>query len=136
MPNKNLAEQWLRKAFHNLTAAMVLQRNDHYTDVVAVEIHQAVEKTLKSLSAYNNCKIKKTHDLTELAALCSDSIELDEFELKILDIATDYYIGEKYPMQRDYLPPRDEINEVLGFAEKLFEKVCSMLEISVEGRSD
>jgi len=60
MPNKKIAEQWLRKAFHNLTAADILQRNDHYTDVVAVEIHQAVEKTLKSLLAYNNCKIKNS----------------------------------------------------------------------------
>ena len=38
-------------------------------------------------------------------------------------------IHEAYPAFDRNMPPRDEIKEVLAFAEELFDKVCDILDI-------
>lgn len=54
MANKQYALEWLELAKHNLEAAEVLYDSKHYTDVIAIELHQAIEKTIKAVYAYNN----------------------------------------------------------------------------------
>jgi HEPN domain-containing protein len=128
--NEQSAKEWLRKAWHNLSGAKIFYDANHYTDVTAVEIHYAVEKTLKSLLAYENKKILKTHDLYEISKAINKFIDLKD-SIEILDQISEYHIEESYPAFDRKLPPREEIQEVLDFAESLHLKVCSILNINI-----
>lgn len=57
MGNKESAIQWLTKAYHDLSSAQVLYAADHYTDTIASDLQQAIEKMLKSFLAYENAPI-------------------------------------------------------------------------------
>jgi len=129
--NKSSAKEWLIKAWHNLSASKILYDADHYTDITAVELHYAVEKILKSFLAYENKKIIKSHDLFDIYDLVSLWIDLKDYE-DLLDKITKYHIVESYPVFDRALPLREEIKEVLGFTEELFEKVCKILDINPE----
>lgn len=59
-------------------------------------------------------------------------IELDEADIDVLVIATEYHIQESYPQYERPLPPRDEIKEVLDFTEAFFTKVCKVLHVDKE----
>jgi HEPN domain-containing protein len=63
MRNTKLANEWLSFAKKNLETAIILEREEHYTDVIAVDIQQAIEKALKALFAFNGEKVPRTHSL-------------------------------------------------------------------------
>ena len=65
--NKTSAKEWLNKAWHHLGSAKILYKAEHYTDVIAVDLHYCIEVSLKSFLAYTNQKIVKTHDLIEIS---------------------------------------------------------------------
>jgi HEPN domain-containing protein len=93
MANKQSAAQWLTKAYHDLSSARILYAADHYTDTIANDLQQAIEKTLKSFLAYENEPIKKTHDLVELSKLVKEHIHFEAGQIDFLDIATTYKIS-------------------------------------------
>lgn len=129
MPNKTYAKQWLIKAYHDLSSARILYEANHYTDTIGFDLQQAIEKTLKSFLAYENRKIRKIHDLTEVAALATDYIKFEDYEIDLLDITTNYYMHDRYPVANISLPSRQEIKKILDFAENLLGRVCEKLEI-------
>lgn len=129
--NKQASREWLIKAWHNLSTALLLYEVEHYTDIIAVELHYACEKTMKSIISYQNKKIPKTHNLFEIHMDISDIIDLRNFEM-LLEQISKYHIEESYPAFDRKLPPREEVKEVLDFTEELFEKVCKILEIRTE----
>ncbi len=130
--NKTSAKEWLIKAWHNYGAAKILFEANHFTDVVAVELHYAIEKAFKSFLAYDNKKIPRTHDLDELYSIIRDKIELSESEVGILNIVSGYHVEEAYPSINKSLPQKDEIEEVMNFAQELFSRVCKILGINMQ----
>ncbi len=130
MPNKTLAKEWLVKAYHDLSSAQILYDAEHFTDIIGIDLQQAIEKTLKAFLAYEDRKIKKTHDLIDVYELVTEYIQLEESEIDLLDIALHYYTHDKYPAMHGILPERQEIKTVLDFATELFERVCRILEIN------
>jgi len=132
MPNRTSAKEWLEKAYHDLSSAKILFDANHYTDSIGVDLHYSIEKILKSFLAYENRAIPKTHNLPKLYLLVKDYIELDSSELMLVNTATDYHIVVSYPTFEKVLPPRDEIDEVLKFNEKLLQKACTILDIDIE----
>ena len=128
--NETSAKEWLEKSWHNLSGAKILYNAKHYTDIIAVELHYSVEKTLKTFLAYNNQKIPKTHDLNNIYEFVKKYINLDD-DIQLLEQISDYHIEESYPALHRELPSREEIKEVLDFAEELFEKVCNILKIDM-----
>ncbi|MEA3353780.1 MAG: HEPN domain-containing protein [Campylobacterota bacterium] len=126
--NEKAAKEWLQKSWHNLSGAKLFYENNHYTDVTAVELHYACEKILKSLLAYENKKIVKTHDLYDIYKEIKHNIDLEN-HLDTLDLISEYHIEESYPAFDREMPPRDEIKIVLEFSEQLFDKVCDILEV-------
>ena len=66
--NKTASKEWLNKAWHHLSSGKLLYKANHYTDVIAIDLHYAIEVTLKSFFAYQNKRIIKTHDIVELYA--------------------------------------------------------------------
>jgi HEPN domain-containing protein len=127
MSNKSYAYEWLLFSLKNLNTAKLLYDVNHYEDIIGIEIQQALEKALKSLLAYENKKIPKSHKLVEL--LVYVDLELNDNEKFLLEIATDYYKVDRYPNPNYSLPSRVEIKEVLNFTEKLFDKICIRLKI-------
>ncbi|MFA6144686.1 MAG: hypothetical protein WC691_07785 [Sulfuricurvum sp.] len=43
--NKPVANEWLIKSWHNLAAAILLYDINHYTDIIAVDLHYSIEKS-------------------------------------------------------------------------------------------
>lgn len=129
--NKALAKEWLIKAWHNLSTAKLLYKVEHYTDIIAVDLHYACEKTMKSILAYQNKKIPKTHNLFEIHIETQETIDLKDNE-RLLEQISRYHIQESYPAFERNLPSRNEIKEVLEFTESLFERICDILSIEIK----
>jgi len=127
MSNKIYAKEWIEFAYKNLVTAKKLYEVDHFTDIIGIELQQTFEKVLKSLLAFENKKIPKSHKLIEIVELID--IELTEEEKLLLEIATNYYKVDRYPNPNYFLPSRDEIKKVLDFAEELFDRICKILSI-------
>jgi HEPN domain-containing protein len=131
MANKAYAEEWLQKAYHDLTGARLLFEADHYMDTTAYVLHQALEKTLKSIYAYSNQPQRKTHNLVELYELLPSELELEDEEVYLLSVATTYQTKQRYPTMPKSPPSKKEIEEILIFSEKFFEQVKDLLGIIV-----
>ncbi|MDQ1338890.1 MAG: hypothetical protein QG567_39 [Campylobacterota bacterium] len=129
MANKTYAIEWLTFAMKNLDTAKLLYNVNHYEDIIGVELQQVLEKLLKSVFAYQNIKIPKEHDLVKLYFTIDEFIKIEDNEIINLRIATDYYKEDRYPNPNYSLPPKEEIKDVLDFTEKLFAKVCEVIEI-------
>lgn len=130
--NETSANEWLTKAWHHLSSAQVLYSVEHYTDVIAIDLHYAVEIMLKAFLAYENKQILKTHNLIELHSHIIDTIHFNEHEKDMLRLITTYHIKESYPTPHRRLPPREEIKQVLDFTNTLFNTVCTLLHISID----
>ena len=132
MANKTYAKEWLTFAIKNLKTAILLFEANHFEDIIGIELQQAIEKILKAILANDNVKIPKDHDLVKLYFTVEDYIHSEEDEIIYLRLATDYYKENKYPNPNYCLPSREEIKEVLDFTEKLFGRVCKILDIDKE----
>jgi len=125
--NKTASKEWLTIACHDLQSARILLDANHFTDSIGSDLQQSLEKMLKSIIAYKNSKIPKSHDLLEVYEYVIDEFKIDENEIIFFVKATEYYKEDRYPNPNYSLPPRDEIQEVLEFTQKLFDKVCALL---------
>ncbi|MGZ5209002.1 MAG: HEPN domain-containing protein [Sulfuricurvum sp.] len=130
--NETSAKEWLTKAWHHLSTANLLYDLNHYSDIIAVEIHYSAEITLKSILAFENSKIVKIHDLIEIYKLIQHRVTLPECDLSFLDIINEYHIRESYPSPHRRLPSREEIKSMMVFTNNLFVDVCTILNISIE----
>lgn len=128
--NKTASIEWLTHAYHDLDGAMLLFKANHYTDTTSYVLQQAIEKMLKAILAAQNKPIKKIHNLLEVYDLVmSDSFTLDEDDLMYLSIATAYYIKQKYPTPHKRLPSKEEIEEIIQFSNRIFNRICILLDI-------
>jgi HEPN domain-containing protein len=132
MPNKTSAIEWLRIAYHDLLSATILYDAEHFTDSIGNDLQQSIEKILKSISVYESAPIKKSHDLLEIYGSVKEAFTLSSEELTCLECATEYFKEDRYPNPYYSLPPREEIKEVLDFTNTLFERVCGVLDISID----
>ncbi|MDK9693918.1 MAG: HEPN domain-containing protein [Sulfurimonas sp.] len=130
MANKTYAQEWLMFAIKNLSTAKLLYNANHYEDIIGIELQQALEKMLKAIFANENIKIQKDHDLLKIYYTIEKYLKIEENEVVLLKIATDYYKEDRYPNPNYSLPPREEIEEILDFTQRLFERVCNVLEIN------
>lgn len=129
--NKKAAEEWLTIAYHDLQSARILYEANHYTDSIGNDLQQALEKILKSLIAYKNEKIPKTHDLYEIY-ISIEELKLDEKQIVALETATEYFKEDRYPNPNYSLPSREEIKDVLDTSNGLFIQVCDRLGIDAK----
>jgi len=84
MPNKKLALEWLGFAEKNLETAKLLNKHNHYTDVIAIDIQQSIEKTFKAVFAYYGVKIPRTHSLEILFNYASSKSVITDIDKKKL----------------------------------------------------
>ena len=123
MPNLTYAQEWLHFARKNLETAGLLIREQHYTDSIAIEIQQAIEKTLKAVYAYLGNPVPKTHSLMVLFLFAKEKLNLEEFDPDHILAISDYYETDRYPGPRYTLPERSEVEMYFKVAERLFERI-------------
>lgn len=123
MPNRKLANEWLAFATKSLETAILLNKESHYTDVIAIDIQQTMEKTFKAIYAFNGHKIPRTHSLEILYNYSCQNLEIKNLEIKDILVIDDYYQSERYPGPRYYMPERKEINKYLYLAQDILQQV-------------
>jgi len=52
MPNKTYALEWLNLAYKNLETARLLVRENHFTDSIAIEVQQSIEKSFNKIARF------------------------------------------------------------------------------------
>ncbi len=129
MPNRPYAFEWLNVSKHNLDTAKLLFKENHYTDIIGVEIQQATEKAIKALIAYHNIKIPRDHDLVKLYFMIERFLPIAEEDIVKLRIISDFYKDDRYPNPRYMLPTKEEISETLAFSDHLFHKILEIMGI-------
>lgn len=128
MPNHQYANEWLTLAWKNLETAKLLIREKHFTDSIAIEIHQVIEKSFKTVLAFYGKKIVKTHDLLVIYNLIENNIEITEDILETILIINDYYESEKYPGPHYYVPKRQDVEYHFTIASNIFEKIKAIIQ--------
>ena len=128
MPNKKLALEWLEKAWHDLESARILFDANHFTDVIGIDLQQGIEKTLKSLLAYQNKKIIKTHNLIILADESKNLIFLNEDQTRLFELATLYYKEGRYPDFNTEMPEKKDIIDIMNLAYNLYYQAVKIVD--------
>ncbi len=123
MPNKTYAIEWIGFAERNLETARLLIREQHYTDSIAIEIQQTIEKTLKAVYAWQGVSIPRTHTLMLLLNFAEKHVSFHEFNTSDLIAISDYYETDRYPGPRYEMPERQEVEQYFILAEKLLTHV-------------
>lgn len=118
-----IVKEWFDRAEHNINGAEILFKSGHYTDTIALLIHQATEKYLKGFLLFNGWQLEKIHDLERLV---TEAMAFDaNFEV-YLDFArrtTAYYVEERYPPGPVVDYPREEIEEALVTAKEMIDRI-------------
>lgn len=124
MQNKLLAKDWLDDGKKHLDVACILQKDSYYNDIVGLELQQSIERFLKSVLAYNDLKIIRTHDLAVLLEEIKPYLLFHEEVLNNCRIATDYFIEKRYPGGGiNFLPKDHEIKNVTETAQFIYKTV-------------
>ena len=123
MPNQTYALEWLNLAKRNLDTARLLIRENHYTDSIAIEIQQTIEKSFKTVYAYYGITIPRTHALTILFNFVNEKIPLKETDIEVIITISDYYETDRYPGPRYVVPSREEVENFFLIAEQLYSKI-------------
>jgi len=126
MKDKNeLAKGWIRKAESDLAAVRLTLASEGPFDTACFHCQQAIEKFLKAFLAFQGQQIPRTHDLEELAKLCSLLDETLKWEELNLEEVTDYAVAVRYDLE--FWPERDVAQETLKKAEKVKEEILLRL---------
>lgn len=124
MPNKTYALEWIELAKKNLETARILIRENHFTDSIAIEIQQTLEKAFKAVFAYYSKVIPRTHSLPILFNFVKEKIEIEKDIIDDLFVISDYYETDRYPGPRYFVPSREEVESYFYFVEKLLNEIC------------
>ncbi len=119
MSNKAMASEWLSLATKNYETAELLLSVHHYTDVIAIDIHQTIEKAIKSLYAYNNSQVPRTHYIPKLIDYASSYVSIPDIDKNDLFIINDYYLNSRYPGPKYFLPSEEEVSQNLALAKRI-----------------
>ncbi len=128
---RELVQQWLRKASHDLIAARSLSRTEPTVrDVAIYHCQQAAEKALKAFLVFNDREPDLTHDvdrlLVQAAALNSSFAASRPAGRRLTPYATLY----RYP-SGSLEPSLEHLNEALLDAASIFDQTLSFLPVDV-----
>lgn len=113
------AEEWFKKAKHDLDALQDVLKGSKHPDVAGVLLQQCVEKYLKGYLISKGWDLIKTHDLKELLdEAVKHNRQFSEY-YDLLDVITEYYFEEKYPFGETGVTIED-IKDNLDAAKELF----------------
>ncbi len=111
---KEILEQWLQKAAHDLIAAKILIETDPIIlDIACFHCQQAIEKYLKTFLIYHSHPFEYTHNLDYLINECAQlHDDFKDQDMKNLNV---YAVRARYP--HDHVAPElSEVNEYYQIA--------------------
>jgi len=123
MPNRTYALEWLEISKRHLETAILLFKHNHYIDVIAIDIHQVLEKAFKSVYAYYGISIPRTHALLPLFEFATTKIELINVAIDDILIISDYYETDRYPGPKYFTPTNEETSINLDLAKRIYSAV-------------
>ena len=123
MPNKTYALEWLEISKRHLETAILLFSHNHYTDVIVIEIHQALEKSFKAVYGFYGISIPRTHALLPLFEYVVTKIELADISIDDILIISDYYETDRYPGPKYFSPSNEETSINIDIATRIYNAV-------------
>jgi HEPN domain-containing protein len=123
MSNKSYALEWFVIAQRNLETAQLLHQANHYTDVIAIDLHQALEKGLKAIYAFNGVSIPRTHSLPLLFDFVCQWVDLSAIPIEKIIAISDYYESDRYPGPKYFMPSADEISQNIILTASILELI-------------
>jgi HEPN domain-containing protein len=127
MPNRTYALEWLNLSKRHQDTARLLIRENHYTDSIAIEVQQTIEKSFKAVYAYYGINIPRTHALTILFNFVNQKIPLEEIDIDVIITISDYYESDRYPGPKYVVPSREEVENFFLVAELLYSKIKELI---------
>ena len=127
MLNKSYALEWINLAYRNTETARLLIRENHFTDSIAIEIQQSIEKSFKAVYAYLGVAIPRTHSLMLLFNFVGKNVIIDDINPEDLIAINDYYETDRYPGPTYTIPSRIEVEEQIIIAENIYNKIYSFI---------
>ncbi|NLG79472.1 MAG: HEPN domain-containing protein [Firmicutes bacterium] len=124
---KDLARGWIRKAESDLADARRTVASEGPYDTACFHCQQAAEKYLKAFLAYHERPIPRTHDLEELARLCSAIDKTLVWENLDLEQLTDYAVAARY--DDEFWPEQDVAADAVRQVERLREAILERLRL-------
>lgn len=125
--NSKNYHDWLQKAENDLMASRAIFAfyEQPPTDTICYHCHQVAEKSLKAYLVFTGVIFHKIHDLIALLNLCLSKDNTLDYLREDLEILNQYYIETKYPpdMPLDY--SKDESQEAIHKAERIFNTIKS-----------
>ena len=120
-------KDWFVKASNDLNAARILFESGNL-ETAAFHIQQAIEKYLKGYLLLKGWKIRRIHELDELLdeTLLYDKA-FEKFRA-LCEMATEYYIEERYPLLISTKLNKDEIGKTLKETEELIRFIKSKMD--------
>lgn len=91
--------------------------------MIAIDIHQTLEKAFKAVYAYYGISIPRTHALLPLFEFVVTKIEINGVTIDELLIISDYYETDRYPGPKYFLPSNEETTINLDLTKRIFNAV-------------
>mgnify|MGYP001577137096 CR=1 FL=1 len=111
-------DDWLRKADSDLKAAEVLCKAQNL-EAAAFHMQQAIEKCLKGYLLSKGWRLRRIHELdTLLDEAIAYKTDFKKFR-PICEIATEYYLEERYPFLMPSELNRKELQKILEETKEL-----------------
>jgi len=131
---KNLALDWLRAAHSDIVVIDSIVSNDVVTHMTAFHAQQSVEKSFKAILEYHGKDVPWKHDVIMLKDTITDYITV--YNEDVLEDLNTLYIDSRYPGDMGLLPhgkpTLEDAREFYEFAQDIFYRVCTILEIDPE----
>lgn len=124
-PRDEEVAEWLEKAREDLAAARRLLEPTPTPIPAPAAFHcqQCAEKALKAALVSQDVEFRKVHNLTYLMDLCEEAkiLETEDLREEVSRLAP-FAVDERYPGARQD-PPSEVVEELLGIAEDLLDRV-------------
>jgi len=125
------AKEWLKAGYADIRSLAYIIDDEFLTHIVAFHSQQAIEKALKAILEHEEERVPRVHKLENLIGRISLDISFDEEIIEILD---ELYIDSRYPNDMGLLPygkpTLEDARKFYEMAQKIFDEVCDVLEVS------
>ncbi len=129
----DMPREWLKSSKLDLENIQYILEAEHLTSIVAFHAQQSIEKSFKAVIEYQDKKIPKQHDLLKLKNMIADVLPVENDDM--LDSLNALYLESRYPGELGLLPYGkpilEDAQEFYATALKIFEDVCTLLNIKI-----
>ena len=129
MTDLDYAKEWIKISERDYASAKHLETMHPMPyEVIRYLSHQSVEKSLKSVLAYNNTFIAKTHDIKLLYNQCKIYTNKVHIDYEIADLITKYATTSRYPDEM-YEFTHEDAKLALKYAKHVLKQVKQVIGI-------